>query len=79
MGSRRRLRKRLSKQLNDTTFAPNPELVAKLKSELNVTSDLPLVINDQVAGYINVFSNFNQLSRAHGGFASTAESRYKTG
>ncbi len=42
---------------NDTTFAPNPELVAKLKSELNVTSDLPLVINDQVAGYIGVFSN----------------------
>jgi membrane-bound lytic murein transglycosylase D len=36
----------------DTTFAPNPELVAKLKSELNITSDLPLVINDQVAGYI---------------------------
>ena len=42
---------------NDATFAPNPELVAKLKSELNVTSDLPLVINDQVAGYIGVFSN----------------------
>ena len=41
----------------DITFAPNPELVAKLTSELNVTSDLPLVINDQVAGYIGVFSN----------------------
>jgi membrane-bound lytic murein transglycosylase D len=40
----------------DLTFAPNPELVAKLKGELNVTSDLPLVINDQVAGYIGVFS-----------------------
>jgi membrane-bound lytic murein transglycosylase D len=40
----------------DLTFAPNPELVAKLKTELNVTSDLPLVINDQVAGYIGVFS-----------------------
>ena len=41
----------------DMTFAPNPELVAKLKTELNVTSDLPLVINDQVAGYIGIFSN----------------------
>ena len=41
----------------DITFPANPELVARLKSELNVTSDLPLIINDQVAGYINVFSN----------------------
>ena len=40
----------------DITFAPNPELVARLNSELNVASDLPLVINDQVAGYIGVFS-----------------------
>jgi len=42
---------------NDITFAPDPELVAKLKNELNVTSDLPLFINDQVAGYIGVFSH----------------------
>ncbi len=49
---------------SDLTFAPNPELVAKLKSELNVTSDLPLVINDEVAGYIGVFSNSNSF-RAH--------------
>jgi membrane-bound lytic murein transglycosylase D len=41
----------------DTTFAPDPELVAKLKTELNITSDLPLVINDQVAGYIGIFSH----------------------
>ena len=40
----------------DLTFAPNPELVEKLKSELDTTSDLPLVINDQVAGYIGAFS-----------------------
>ena len=40
----------------DLTFAPNPELVAKLKTELNTTSDLPLIINDQVAGYINAFA-----------------------
>ena len=48
----------------DITFAANPELVAKLSSELNVTSDLPLVINDQVAGYINVFAQSNSF-RAH--------------
>ena len=40
----------------ELTFAPNPELVAKLKTELNTTSDLPLIINDQVAGYINAFA-----------------------
>ena len=48
----------------DLTFAPNPELVAKLKTELNVTSDLPLVINDQVAGYIGVFSQ-SETFRKH--------------
>jgi membrane-bound lytic murein transglycosylase D len=48
----------------DTTFAPDPELVAKLKNELNITSDLPLVINDQVAGYIGVFSHSSSF-RAH--------------
>ena len=47
----------------DITFAPNPELVAKLSSELNVTSDLPLVINDQVAGYIGVFSHSDNFRR----------------
>ncbi len=47
----------------DLTFAPNPELVAKLKTELNTTSDLPLVINDQVAGYIGVFSTSDSFRR----------------
>ena len=42
---------------DDLTFAPNPELVAKLKTELSTASDLPLVINDEVAGYIGVFSS----------------------
>ena len=41
----------------DLTFPPNPELTAKLKGELTTASDLPLVINDQVAGYINYFAN----------------------
>ena len=48
----------------DLTFAPNPELVARLNSELNVASDLPLVINDQVAGYIGVFSQ-SETFRKH--------------
>ena len=47
----------------DLTFAPNPELVAKLKTELNTASDLPLVINDQVAGYIGVFSSSENFRR----------------
>lgn len=41
----------------DLTFPPDAALVAKLSSELNTTSDLPLVINDEVAGYINYFAN----------------------
>ncbi len=43
--------------VGDLTFPSNPELTANLKSTLNVTSDLPLVINDEVAGYINAFAN----------------------
>ena len=54
----------LEAEQQDITFPANPELVAKLSSELNVASDLPLVINDQVAGYINVFAESNSF-RAH--------------
>lgn len=43
---------------NDITFAVDPNLVAKAKAELATTkSDLPLVINDYVAAYINFFAN----------------------
>lgn len=42
---------------DELTFKTSPELTASLKSTLNVTSDLPLVINDEVAGYINAFAN----------------------
>jgi membrane-bound lytic murein transglycosylase D len=41
----------------DLTFPANPELTAKLKAELQISSDLPLVINDQVAGYIGYFAD----------------------
>ena len=42
---------------SEATFAANPELTAKLRKELTISSDLPLVINDQVAGYIGYFAN----------------------
>ncbi len=43
---------------NDVTFAVDPNLVAKAQANLATTrSDLPLVINDYVAAYINFFAN----------------------
>jgi membrane-bound lytic murein transglycosylase D len=60
----------------DTTFAPDPELVAKLKNTLNITSDLPLVINDQVAGYIGVFSHSSSF-RAHMAASLAREGKYR--
>jgi membrane-bound lytic murein transglycosylase D len=62
---------------NDITFAPNPELVAKLKTELNVQSDLPLIINDQVAGYIGIFSNSTSF-RNHMAASLERVGKYKT-
>jgi len=42
----------------DVTFLVDPNLVAKATAELATTkSDLPLVINDYVATYINFFAN----------------------
>jgi membrane-bound lytic murein transglycosylase D len=61
---------------NDITFPANPELVARLKTELNVSSDLPLVINDQVAGYIGVFSNSTSF-RAHMAASMRRAGRYR--
>lgn len=61
----------------DMTFPPNPELVARLKSELNTTSDLPLVINDQVAGYINIFAQSNSF-RAHMSASMQRLGKYRT-
>jgi membrane-bound lytic murein transglycosylase D len=43
---------------NDVTFVVDPNLVAKATAELTTTkSDIPLVINDYVATYINFFAN----------------------
>jgi membrane-bound lytic murein transglycosylase D len=41
---------------NDVTFSPNPMLVTQVTAELKTTtSDLPLVVNEYVAGWINAF------------------------
>jgi membrane-bound lytic murein transglycosylase D len=43
---------------DEVTFAPNPILIGKVTAELKTTnSDLPLVINDYVAGWISAFTN----------------------
>jgi len=43
---------------DEVTFPANPELKAQVAAELKTTqSDLPLVINDYVAGFISYFSN----------------------
>ena len=58
---------------NDVTFPVDPKVKAQALAELKTTqSDLPLVINDYVASYINFFSNtakghntiVNSLTRA---------------
>ncbi len=42
----------------DVTFAPDPALVGKIAAELKTTqSDLPLAVNDYVAGFIRYYSN----------------------
>jgi len=43
---------------DEVTFSPDPVLIGKVTAELKTTtSDLPLVVNDYVAGWINAFSN----------------------
>lgn len=43
---------------NEVTFPVDPNLLAKARADLKFTrSDLPLVVNDYVASYINYFTN----------------------
>jgi membrane-bound lytic murein transglycosylase D len=43
---------------SDVTFEVDPKIVAKARADLATTkSDLPLVVNDYVAAYINFFAN----------------------
>jgi membrane-bound lytic murein transglycosylase D len=45
-------------EANDVTFPVDPHIRAKAEAEIKVTkSDLPLVLNDQVAMFINYFSS----------------------
>ena len=49
-------------EANDVTFPVDPNIRAKAEAEIKVTkSDLPLVLNDEVAMFINYFSS----SRGH--------------
>ena len=45
-------------EANDITYPVDPKIRAKAEADLKATySDLPLMMTDQVAGYINYFSN----------------------
>lgn len=50
---------------SEVTFPSDPALVGKIAAELKTTqSDLPLVVNDYVAGWINYFTN-SRAGHAH--------------
>jgi membrane-bound lytic murein transglycosylase D len=56
---------------NDVTFTVDPNVKAKAIAELKTTqSDLPLVINDYVASFINFFEN---TPRGHGTIVASLE------
>ena len=53
-------------EANEVTFPVDPNLKAKAEEELKQThSDLPLVLNDSVAGYINFFSSRGRGTLEH--------------
>jgi membrane-bound lytic murein transglycosylase D len=63
-------------EANDVTFPVDPKIKALAAAEIKEThSDLPLVLNDEVASYINYFSS----SRGHGVLerALTRAGRYR--
>jgi membrane-bound lytic murein transglycosylase D len=62
----------------DVTFEPSPDIVAKATAELATTkSDLPLMVNEYVAGFINFFAN---SQRGHNTLLHSFQraGRYKT-
>jgi len=62
---------------DEVTFPANPVLTAKVEAELKTTqSDLPLVINDYVAGFISYFSN-SPAGHAHLKRSLERAGRYK--
>jgi membrane-bound lytic murein transglycosylase D len=63
---------------SDVTFTVDPNIVAKAREDLATTkSDLPLMVNDYVAGYINFFAS---SQRGHNTLLHSFEraGRYKT-
>ncbi len=63
---------------NDVTFPVDPNLLARAQAELKFTqSDLPLVVNDYVASYINYFTN---TRKGHNTIENSLarEGRYRT-
>jgi membrane-bound lytic murein transglycosylase D len=62
---------------NDVTFAVDPVLKAQVQASLKTTqSDLPLVLNDYVASYINFFAN-TKVGHATIVHSLTRAGRYK--
>ena len=62
-------------EANDITFPVDPNIKAKAEAEIKTTkSDLPLVLNDQVAMYINYFSS--PRGQRHAGARLGALGRY---
>jgi membrane-bound lytic murein transglycosylase D len=54
-------------EANEVTFPVDPSIKAKAEQELKTTqSDLPLTLNDTVAGYINYFSSRGRGYLEHG-------------
>ena len=54
-------------EANEVTFPVDPNIKAKAEAEVKVTrSDLPLMLNDTVAGYINYFSSRGRGILEHG-------------
>src|SRR5438105_15715280 len=48
-------------EANEVTFPVDPNIKAKAEAEVKATrSDLPLVMNDEVAGYVNFYANTNR-------------------
>lgn len=53
-------------EANEVTFPVDPNIKAKAEAEVKVTrSDLPLMLNDTVAGYINYFSSRGRGTLEH--------------
>ena len=48
----------IEEAMSEVTFAPDPALVGRIAAEIKTTkSDLPLTVNEYVAGFISYFSN----------------------